>query len=230
MCQVRMTANPFNMLIGALLLCQVCPVASADLFRYIDEEGVTVLDSQVPPRYVNNGYTVLSDDGRVLEVVPGALSPEEVRERDRKLAEQRRREKEKREREIADENLLRLYSTPEDVIRARDARLASIKGFIETSQANINRLEEQQRDIESGLADVERQGGKVDASQLERIDGIENRIRQIQHEINDKQTELTDLERSFAADLKRLRELESQTASNGVASDHRQNGATVAND
>jgi len=216
-----MTANPFNMFMSAFLLCQVSPVASAELFKYVDEDGVTVLDSQVPPRYVDNGYTVLSDDGRVLEVVPGALSPEEVRERDRKLVEQRRREKEKREREIADENLLRLYGTPEDVIRARDTRLASIRGFIVSGQANIERLEEQKRDIQSGLADIERQGGKIDATHLQRIDSIDNRIRQVRREIDDKQTEMTELEESFAADLKRLRELKSQTASSGLASGNR---------
>jgi len=216
-----MTANPSIMFISALLLCQVSPIASAELFRYVDEDGVTVLDSQVPPRYVNNGYTVLNDDGRVLEVVPGALSPEQVRERDRKLAEQRRREKEKRERETADQNLLRLYGTPEDVIRARDTRLASIKGFIASSRANIERLEEQKRDIESGLADVERQGGKIDATHLERIDSIDSRVRQIRQEIDDKQVELSELEKSFAADFERLQELKSQTASTGLASGDR---------
>ncbi|MDZ7686728.1 MAG: hypothetical protein U5O39_18595 [Gammaproteobacteria bacterium] len=107
--------------------------ATAELYKYTNEDGVTVLNSRVPARYVKNGYTVLSMDGRVLEVVPRALTKEELKARDRRLAEEKRREQERREQEIADENLLRLYSRPEDVIRARDTKLDSIDSFIETS-------------------------------------------------------------------------------------------------
>ena len=56
---------------------------AAELYRYKNEDGVTVLDSHVPARYVKNGYTILSLDGRVLEVVVRALSDKEIRDRDR---------------------------------------------------------------------------------------------------------------------------------------------------
>lgn len=189
--------------------------ASAELYKYVNEDGVTVLDSHVPARYVKNGYTILSLDGRVLEVVPRALSSEERKERDKELAEKQRAEEAKKQQEIADQNLLRLYSTPEDVIRARDTKLASIRGFIETSKNNIQRLEEQKRSIESSLADVERAGGKIDKDNLARIQSLESRIHQIQNEIKDKQAEMTDLRSSFAADLKRVRELYGKNPSGG---------------
>jgi hypothetical protein len=47
----------------------------------------------------------------------------EIRERDRTLAAEESIARAKREREIADENLMRLYSAPIDVIRARDAKI-----------------------------------------------------------------------------------------------------------
>jgi len=98
---------------------------------------VTVLDSHVPARYVKNGYSILSLNGRILEVVPRALTEKEIRERDSELEEQERLETQRREKEIADENLLRLYSTPADVIRARDTQLSSINGFIVTQRGNL---------------------------------------------------------------------------------------------
>jgi hypothetical protein len=112
----------------------------AELYKYTNEDGVTVLDSHVPARYVKNGYSILSLDGRILEVVPRALTEKEIRERDRKLNEQERPEAQRREKEIADENLLRLYSTPADVIRARDTKLSRINGFIVAQQGNLQRL------------------------------------------------------------------------------------------
>lgn len=184
--------------------------ATAELYKYTNEDGVTVLDSHVPARYVEKGYTILSSDGRVLEVVPRALTEEEIKERDRRLAEEKRREEARREREIADQNLLRLYSRPEDVVRARDTKLASIDSFIETSRGNIERLREQKQAIEATLADVERAGGQPSQSSIDRIDSIDERIDQIAAEIESKRQEKAELRASFAADLKRVRELYSE--------------------
>lgn len=186
--------------------------AHAELYKYTNEEGVTVLDSHVPARYANNGYTILSTDGRVLEVVPRALTDKERRERDKKLAAQKKAEEARTARQIADQNLLRLYSTAEDVIRARDAKLASVKEFITTSKRNIERLNEEKRNIEAALADVERAGEPIGKDRVARIHTIESRVKQIQKEINNKQNELAEIRASFAADLKRVRELYGKTA------------------
>lgn len=123
------------------------PVAAqAELYKYTNEDGVTVLDSHVPARYVKNGYTILSLDGRVLEVVERALTDAEIRDRDQRLAEEAERDRIAREQKI----LLRLYGAPEDVTRARDTKLASIDGFINTSRSNLARVKAQPRAIRGG--------------------------------------------------------------------------------
>ena len=180
---------------------------AAGLYKYSNEDGVPVLDSHVPARYVKNGYTILSHDGRVLEVVPRALSDVEIRNRDQRLAEEERVAREKRELGIADENLLRLYSTPSDVIRARNAKISSIDGLINTQRGNIQRLESQKRQLESALADIERAGGTISKDRLARIRTIDNRIAQVETEISKKDTEKEALVVSYAADLQRVKEL-----------------------
>lgn len=181
--------------------------AYAELYKYVNEDGVTVLDSHVPARYVKNGYTILSLDGRVLEVVPRALTDKEIRVRDLRLNEERQRERIEREQKIADQNLLRIYSTPEDVIRARDTKLASIEGFINTSRSNLTRLESQKRTMESQFANIERSGGTISKERIGQVRTLENRIRQNEREIKDKRVEKDELSASFSADLKRVREL-----------------------
>jgi len=182
-------------------------MASGELYRYTNEDGVPVLDSHVPARYVKNGYTILSLDGRVLEVVPRALTDAEIRARDLALAEQERIEREARELKIADENLLRLYGTPNDVIRARDTKLSSINGFIETQKGNMQRLEVQKRQLQAELADIERSGGTIDRDKLGQIRGIDSRLQQLEAEIAEKRDEIDELRASYAADLKRVKEL-----------------------
>jgi hypothetical protein len=180
---------------------------AAELYRYKNEDSVTVLDSHVPARYVKNGYTILNLDGRVLEVVPRALSDSEIRDRDRRLAEEEIIAREKREREIADQNLMRLYATPDDVIRARDAKISSIDSLIITQESTTQRLQSKKRQQESALADIERAGGVIGKDRLARIKTIENRIAKFESEMRKKEDEKDTLIISYAADLKRVKEL-----------------------
>jgi hypothetical protein len=198
-----------------MLLVGFTTPVQAELYKYVNEDGVTVLDSHVPARYVKNGYSILSIDGRVLEVVPRALTDEEIRIRDAELAEQRAREKAEREQKVADQNLLRIYGSPEDVVRARDTKLASIEGFINTSKGNVARLESQKRSLESQLADIERAGGTISKERLNQIRSIENRIRSNEAEIQEKLGEMNQLRATFSADLKRVRELYESGAAGG---------------
>lgn len=200
----------------AVILCFACTMPSAvlaELYKYKNEDGITVLDSHVPARYVKYGYSILSLDGRVLEVVARALTDEEIRVRDRDLAVKERQEREKREQDIADQNLLRLYSTPADVIRARDTKLNSINGYISTQKGNLQRLATQVRLLQSELADIERSGGIISNDRLARIRNIEGRIQQIDADVQGKRVEIDDLRASYASDLKRVKELWGRPAS-----------------
>jgi hypothetical protein len=189
-----------------LLACLSYP-AAAELYKYTNDDGVTVLDSHVPARYIKDGYTILSLSGRVMEVVPRALSDQEIliRDRERVVAEEKNRLE--RERLIADQNLMRVYGTPADVVRARDTKLASIDGFIAIIKGNLQNLQSQKRSFEAELADVERRGGVISAARIDQMRGIENRILQAMSEIEVKERELTDISAVYSADLKRVTEL-----------------------
>ena len=183
-----------------------------ELFKYVNEDGVTVLDSRIPARYVRSGYTVLSSDGRVLEVVARALTDEEIRERDRLEALDLERQHEREEQEAADANLMRLYSIPEDVIRARDSKLATINGFIKSTRTNLQRMVTQKRQFEAIAADVERAGGTISQENIDRIRNASERIEQTEQEIADKLQEIEQVKQDFARDLTRLKELYGQSA------------------
>lgn len=190
-----------------MVMLVISMASSAELYKYTNEDGITVLDNYVPARYVKDGYTILSLDGRILEVIPRALTEEELRDREDTLAESQRLAREEREKIVADQNLLVLYSTPEDVERARDTKLRSIEGFIDTQKGNLRRLEGQKRKLEASLADIERVGGTINQDSLDRINTIEGRMVQINSEISVKRDEMEILRASYAIDLKRVREL-----------------------
>src|SRR5688572_1775938 len=43
------------------------------VYRYKNAQGITVMDSSIPPEYVSKGYEILSLGGKILKVVPPAL-------------------------------------------------------------------------------------------------------------------------------------------------------------
>ena len=206
--QIRQKSR--STLLAIVLLADVLFASSVmgeELYRYVNEDGVTVLDNHVPARYVDNGYTIMSPSGKILEVVPRALSESEILDCDDKANEQLQQEKTEQEQKTTDLNLLRIYSTPDDVVRARDTKIASMEGFIETSRTSLDRLKSQKRLMESQFADIERSGGNITDKQLNKILALENRIRQNLSGIEQKLLEMEEVRGSFAADLKRVQEL-----------------------
>lgn len=201
--------------LALLLVLFVIPMAaSAELYKYLNEDGVTVLNNYVPPRFVQNGYTILNEDGRVLEVVPRALTAEEIRQRESELAMSQRLAQKQRDQKEADKNLLILYSTAEDVERARDTKLASVEGYIRTQRDHLRRMLGQKHQHEASLANIERTGGTVGEESLDRIRVIEGRMAQINSELEGKLSELDILRTNYAADLNRIRQLLSSDSIN----------------
>jgi hypothetical protein len=184
-----------------------------ELFKYVNEDGVTVLDSKIPAKYVRAGYTILSSDGRVLEVVEPALTASQIIERDRLAAIELKRQQEREAREAADATLMRLYSIPEDVNRARDSKVATINGYIKSIRNNLQRMVAQKRQLEAIAADVERTGGTISQENAARIQKTAARIEQTEQEIVDKLQEIEQVKQDFARDLARVKELYGRSAS-----------------
>lgn len=183
-----------TLLLG-LLLPALAP--ATELYRYVDDQGVTVLSRQgVPPELIGKGYEVLNEQGRVIQVVPPAPSAEEMQ---RLLME--------KARAGSDKQLLRLYSSPADVDRARERKLVELDGLIGVAQGNLQSARTQQANLQSQAADYERAGRAVPQQLLSQIDSQKDEQRRLQKEIDRYKELRKQAEVSFAADRARLGEL-----------------------
>ena len=59
---------PAAILLGAC----AASVTAAELYRYQNEDGITVVDRVIPGAYVSRGCEVLNESGQVVRVVPPA--------------------------------------------------------------------------------------------------------------------------------------------------------------
>ena len=185
----------------AVLLGGVAVGAEAgDLYRYVNDKGITVLDRSVPPRYVSRGYEVLDVDGRVKLVVPAAPTPEE-----REAA--RAAEQEQQRRATADGTLLRLYSGVKDLDRAHGRQIQQIENLIATTEAGLLTLQTQRDELQSRAAAQERAGREVEPQILRELAEVEAEQGRMQRLITGNRTEIDAVNEAFASRRQRLQQL-----------------------
>lgn len=182
----------------ALILGAMAPLAAqAELYRYTNEKGVTVLDRLgVPPQFIDKGYEVLNDQGRVVKTVPPAPTLEE-----------RQRMQADKARAGSDAQLLRLYTSVEDVDRALQRKLSELDGLITVAKGNQQSLRTQQANLQAQAADNERAGRQVPEALVAQIDNVRSEYKRLDADIARYQDERKKAQATFAADRARLAEL-----------------------
>lgn len=145
------------LVLGAM--CQASWVLGVEIYRYQNAQGVMVIDRLgVPPEFIANGYQVLNDQGRVIREVPPAPSLEERK----RILKQQAQDK-------ADQQLLRLYSSPEDIERARERKLKEHDHALDKAHSHLASLAIQKTNLEKQAAERERAGHDVPAQLLDQL-------------------------------------------------------------
>ena len=182
-----------------LLLSVLLPAlaGAGELYRYVNDKGVIVLDRQgVPPEYIGKGYDVLSDQGRVVRVVPPAPT-----------AEERQRLQAQQAQATSDAQLLRLYSSMDDVDRARERKLTELDGAVGAARGNLQSLRTQQANLQGQAAEQERAGRVVPESLLVQISNIKGEQESLLKDIERFEETRKQASAGFVADRARLAQL-----------------------
>ncbi|MCD5992102.1 DUF4124 domain-containing protein [Pseudomonas sp. CDFA 602] len=179
---------------------QAADVPQMQLYRYIDNRGVTVLDRQgVPPEYVAKGYEVLNARGRVVQVVPPAPTADQVRQAEADKAQA-----------AANAQLMSLYSSVDEVDRVKARKLGELDTLIGVAQGNIQGLAAQQRSLQGQAADQERAGRPVPQAIIDQLSDLQDQQQRLQGDIAGYQAARTKAEAGFAVDRARVQRLMAQ--------------------
>ncbi len=175
--------------IGWLTVLAALPV-QAELYRYVNDKGVTVLDSNsVPAAYIGKGYEVLNNQGMVIKVVPPAPTAEELAQR--KLQEQQA---------ASDAKLMTLYTSVDDVDRAEQRKLAEIDSVIGITRGNWQRSRTQRDNLQAQAADMERAGRQVPEHISQQIVDLNKEMDRLKAEIDGYRQLKEKARAQFAAD------------------------------
>lgn len=170
---------------------------AAEYYRYTDERGITVINSQgVPAHLIGNGYEVLSEQGRVVRAVPRAPTPEEYR----KIQADKEQAK-------SDRQLLMLYTRLEDIDRALNRKIADLDGQISIARGNLVSINSLHADLQGRAASQERGGRVVSDDLIEQIKSATVDQQRLQQQISRYLQTKQEVESAFERDKMRLIEL-----------------------
>jgi len=168
-----MFRNKFTilLLISALFISQA---NAANLYKYKDDQGREITGSRVPAEFVKNGYQVLNERGQVIEVVQRTLTAEERAAQSEQLEQQRLLEQAALRQEEEDRMLLRLYRTPEEVVRRRDATIEQLEAQMIVLNSLLEDAEEKLAELEQRVVNNENAGTKIPANLAAQVEDASN--------------------------------------------------------
>ncbi len=190
--------------IATLTLLSANIMAAPYTYRYKDSQSVTHIGDSVPPELVDNGYEVLNERGRVVDVVLPRSALDANTTQALKEAEHRHKQELQRSK---DETLLRYYSSPADVERIRARKLEEFDNFISMQGGNIISFRKKIASLQSQAADLERGKRKIPTEILETIATLESKLREAEETIERKKTEKQKTYMAFEEDIQRLKYL-----------------------
>ena len=178
--------------------------AAGEMYRYTNEAGITVIDYQVPPEYVDDGYEVLNSEGVVLRVIPRELTEEEKilwTEQEQREAQARLEAERLRK---WDESLLLRYSSVADIEAARERALRDLRIRLSILNGNKRSLKQQVENYQAQAADQERAGRQVTEALLITIDELQQQIVTADRSIADREREIELVAATYQKDIERF--------------------------
>lgn len=190
----------------ALLLGSYLPLAvAADrplpknvMYRYVNEQGVKVLNHTIPPEYAQHGYEIVNKHGEVLRTVDPSVDAAY-------LEEEKLRIQQEEERRQWDRDLLKRYSTVADVEAAKSRRLAEIETSIAILHGNIRSLDSQIAREQAKAAEQERQGRNISESILVNIENFKVERVAAERQIEAREQDYQAMSDRFDRDIERFR-------------------------
>lgn len=186
----------------------LCGVASAETYRWVDEQGNVHYSDQVPPEDAKHQRAKLNREGRQLGVIEGAKSAVQI-EHEKQFrylrAEQRRILSEQRDRDLS---LLRTYGSEQEMLHTLQNKLSTVDSVIRVTESNRERQEIILDSQRQRAADAELKGQVVPKTLRDSIEATQRQISSYQQQIKKLEDDKKAISESFGKDIERLRALQ----------------------
>lgn len=203
------TRTYFLIMLTSVLLGGFSLSASAAIKCWTNKDGVRECGDKVPPEYSQQGHQELSKQGMVMEEQKRARTEEELKAEAVKAAALAEQKRIREEQVKQDSNLLKTFSSIEDIELVRDERLKAIDASIKLAE---KRTETIQADLDKRIqsaADAERAGNAPNEALLKDIESLRRQINNNNEYIAEKRQEHEETNKEYAGNIERFKQLKS---------------------
>jgi hypothetical protein len=193
------------------------PTTTKQMYKWVDENGVTHYGDSVPSQYSQREHTVLNAEGVEVQKRLAEMSPREA-------AEYAARQKEEARRKQHDMFLITTYPSVAEIENVRDARLEQINAQVTAAEAYIASLTTRVDGLKQralGYAPYSTKPGarRMPDDLAEEMVRAMSELRTQDSALTAKRTELATVRGQFEADITRYKELRSTSSArlNAVA-------------
>jgi len=180
------------------------------IYKWVDENGEIQYGDRVPPQYASEERSVINKQGQTVKVYEAAKTPEQKAE-EQALAKQQAEQKKLAEQQaVRDRSLLATYSSEEDMLQARDSKIASVDTLIQLTNSRIGSMQQRLGELTNDAAEFERSGKKLPEGLVNQMKNIKEQIQQNEAFVDHKEQEKQQLAQKFEEDINRYRELTSK--------------------
>ena len=123
-------------------------IAHAETYKWVDAQGRIQYTDRLPPEAVNRGNVELSKQGVARKVTDAAMTPEQRKAIEDRVAREREAERIAKERQLQDNALLASYTSEDDIEVARKRNLNMINVAILAAETRIKTLQKRAEAIE----------------------------------------------------------------------------------
>ncbi|KAF0191620.1 MAG: hypothetical protein FD165_1689 [Gammaproteobacteria bacterium] len=199
----------FPLLVVSVVLCMIAPDAAlaAKFYRWVDESGQVYYSDKVPPEHVRQKREELNDRGLVVNTIDAAKTPAQFAEEDRQAKLREAEASRRKVVELHDQWLVSTYRNEQDLIRARDDKLASIEAAATLTRERVDTLKQELQGLRTQAANHERAGQAVPEHLVKDIDDVERQVAVNLDFFLRKKQEQAQLKTDYDRDLERLGEL-----------------------
>jgi chromosome segregation ATPase len=169
---------------------------------WTDKSGSRMCGDNIPPEYAGTKRDVLQD-GRVVDTVKGAKTPEEIAEEKRK----QQAADEAARRADYDRALLETYRNSKDIESMRDERITLIDTRIQTVEKNAADTDHNLEGLRARVAALEKDKKPVDDKLAKQVKQFERAQKENADALTRYHAERNDVQTKFNRDLDRYNEL-----------------------
>jgi hypothetical protein len=182
--------------------------AQGALYRWVDEEGRVHFTDKLPAESARHKQERIDERGFTVETVQEReLTEEERAAAERKLQEEEEQQRLKDEQLAYDRRLLRTYETLDDLMMARDGKLAAVDSQVRLAEGQIREREDLLARQHKRAAELERSGKPLDKKLQDAIATTLRQIATSRERIAELEKEKAALRVEYDAEIVRYREL-----------------------